>query len=199
MEQALRRLNKMKFRATQKDIDNIWITADTHFGHANIIKYCNRPFKDVKEMDAALIKNWNDTIPKNGIVFHLGDFSFGNPEPYLRQLNYGQPHLIFGNHDKAHFPLHVHTYDMVELQIEKISATLLHYPMVSWNKSHHGAYHFFGHVHNSMPENQIRPFSWNVGVDVNDYRPISLREAMYRATNHEGNKVLPPHTKGRVL
>lgn len=54
----------------------IWFTSDTHFGHNNIMKFCQRPWKTVEEMDNALIQNWNSVVGENDIVFHLGDFAF---------------------------------------------------------------------------------------------------------------------------
>ena len=54
----------------------IWFTSDTHWGHRNVIKFCNRPWKTVKEMDEALIENWKSAVSKDDIVFHLGDFAF---------------------------------------------------------------------------------------------------------------------------
>ena len=54
----------------------IWICSDTHFNHFNIIKYCNRPYATIKKMNDALIKNWNDYVDDNDIVFFLGDSSF---------------------------------------------------------------------------------------------------------------------------
>jgi len=59
------------------DPDNLWFTADTHFGHANILHFSNRLFKDVQEMDETIISRWNEAVPEDGIIFHLGDFCFG--------------------------------------------------------------------------------------------------------------------------
>ena len=55
--------------------NKVWFTSDTHFNHIGIIKFCDRPFSSVEEMNQALIDNWNSTIPSDGIVFHLGDFN----------------------------------------------------------------------------------------------------------------------------
>jgi calcineurin-like phosphoesterase family protein len=77
----------------------IWFTADTHFGHSNIIKHCSRPFADADEMDAALITTWNAVIQPKDIVWHLGDFAFRsakNPGDYLKKL-YGAKQLVVGN------------------------------------------------------------------------------------------------------
>ena len=79
--------------------NNIWFTADTHFSHANIIKYCARPFDNVEGMDRTLITNWNKVVEPKDIVYHLGDFCFRNPERYLNALN-GYIYFIYGNHDK---------------------------------------------------------------------------------------------------
>lgn len=60
--------------------DNIWFIADPHFSHANIIKYCHRPFADVNEMDATLVENWNAKVKKDDVVWCLGDFALGRKE-----------------------------------------------------------------------------------------------------------------------
>ena len=77
----------------------IYFTADTHFDHANIIHFCNRPFATVEEMNETLIANWNRKVHGNDTVYILGDMFFrtSDPESILRQLK-GQKHLITGNH-----------------------------------------------------------------------------------------------------
>ena len=79
----------------------VFIISDTHFGHENIIKYCNRPFSSVEEMDEKMIKNWNETVSNNDVVLHLGDFGLGKKEyiaSIVKRLN-GKKILIMGNHD----------------------------------------------------------------------------------------------------
>lgn len=82
-------------------MNKVYILSDTHFGHENIIKYCNRPFTSVQEMDEAMIKNWNSVVDREDTVLHLGDFGLGKRE-YIRdiigKLN-GKKILIKGNHD----------------------------------------------------------------------------------------------------
>jgi len=77
-----------------------YIISDTHFNHKNVIKYCNRPFESVEEMNRKLINNWNSTVKKTDTIYHLGDFAFGNKEyiiELLSKLN-GKKILIMGNH-----------------------------------------------------------------------------------------------------
>jgi calcineurin-like phosphoesterase family protein len=83
---------------------NIWFTGCTHFGNLNIIRYCDRPFKDVEEMDREMIKRWNKKVKKNDIVYILGDFVMNTCKRetykwYMDQLN-GIKILVMGNHDR---------------------------------------------------------------------------------------------------
>jgi calcineurin-like phosphoesterase family protein len=81
----------------------IYFTSDLHFWHANVIKYCNRPFASIDEMNEKLIKNWNETVKPEDTVYCLGDLSLAvRPvEVYTKRLN-GTKYLVPGNHDFCH-------------------------------------------------------------------------------------------------
>ena len=156
---------------------SIFFTSDQHFGHENIIHLAKRPFKTVEEMDKALIRNWNLVVQPNDTVYVLGDFMHRSRFPvsfYLDQLA-GLKILIRGNHDKISTMEafdRAHTY--LELEEHDQRFVLFHYPMLSWNKRGKGAIHLYGHVHQAvLPELQDRR-AYNVGVELNDYTPISL-------------------------
>jgi calcineurin-like phosphoesterase family protein len=88
------------------DYNSIFFTSDHHFGHANIIKYCKRPFTSVEAMDEALIALWNDIVPEQAMVFHLGDFTLGeDADKYFAQLN-GKIYFLATSwhHDKRWLP-----------------------------------------------------------------------------------------------
>ena len=88
---------KMNFKF---NAEHTFFTSDTHFNHANIISFCNRPFKDVEQMNEVMIANWNHVIGKDDSVFHLGDFCLGGAAEWtkiLDRLN-GKIYLIMGNH-----------------------------------------------------------------------------------------------------
>ncbi len=81
----------------------IFFTSDTHFGHANIIGYCRRPFDSVQEMDDAMVATWNSIVRPGDDVWHLGDFAHGADAKHVRavfhRLN-GRKRLVIGNHDR---------------------------------------------------------------------------------------------------
>ena len=83
----------------------IFFTADLHFGHKNIIRYCDRPFKDVAQMNSTLIKNYNEVVRPDDTCYILGDLAMGinslELTKYIRRMN-GRKILILGNHDKLH-------------------------------------------------------------------------------------------------
>lgn len=158
-----------------------YYTADTHFGHANIIKYCNRPFASAYEMDDVLCTNWNVIVGPEDTVYHLGDFSFAPPDKYLARLN-GHIVFVFGNHDREMRRVrqerkwnHKVTFlpDLAEVEVEGQKMVLCHYAMRVWNKSHHGTWQLYGHSHGSLPDDP-NARSLDVGVDVHGYKPISF-------------------------
>ncbi len=161
---------------------NIFFTADTHFRHANLLKYMpNRPGKTIEEHDEILIERWNEVVKPGDSVYHLGDFLFGsgrrctdNVDRYLKRLN-GQVHLILGNHDgKAVRRCNwASISDIKCIKINKQRLVLCHYSMVVWRKSHYGAWQLFGHSHGNLEDCPHR-LSTDVGVDSWGYRPVTL-------------------------
>lgn len=163
-----------------------WYTADTHFGHANIIGHCDRPFADASEMDTEIIRNIRERVKPGDDLWIIGDFAFGPParsESYCRgvfeQLP-GRKHLIVGNHDfkQTRSLPWTSVREIVELRDGGQALVLCHYPMLTWNRARNGALQLFGHVHNNW---QGTRNSVNVGVDVWGFNPIQLPEILERA------------------
>jgi calcineurin-like phosphoesterase family protein len=159
----------------------IYFTADQHFNHQNIIKFVNRPWQWVWQMDEALIEIFNSIVTDNDEVYHLGDFAWkASPEDYLCRLRGKSHHLICGNHDKrdkcAKFFSTVQDVKLLKIQgIPQI--WLSHYAHRSWPSSHHGSIHLFAHSHGTLridPEIKC----CDVGVDAWNYKPVSLNEIL---------------------
>lgn len=156
----------------------IFFTSDLHLGHKNIIKYSNRPFSSIDEMDSTIINNYNSVVKQGDTVYDLGDFSFRNPKYYLDRFVV-QPIRIKGSHDhdlKDNAPrmLVLQLKDLVVLSeqlVYAMSITLCHYAMRSWEQSHYGTWHLFGHHHGMLPPYGL---SFDVGVDCWEFFPVSL-------------------------
>jgi calcineurin-like phosphoesterase family protein len=149
----------------------IWVTADHHFGHENIIAHCQRPFASAHEMNVYMTERWNAVVAPRDIVYHLGDFAFrDDPRRYLAQLN-GRVHLIRGNHDQKTSPF-VDVHDVLYLRWEGYRFWLSHYPHLSWRGSGNGCIHLHGHSHGKIPATHNR---FDVGVDVHGYTPRPLK------------------------
>lgn len=152
---------------------NYWFTGDEHLGHENIIKYCNRPFKNAEEMDDTIIKNHNEVVGPEDTVFHLGDFTLKGmaiAENYIRRLN-GKHIFLQGSHDKWLRDGKI----MIEQEIDNIYVVMCHYPMRSWPLSFHGSIQLFGHCHGKMINNKNQ---LDVGVDTHDFYPYPLEEIL---------------------
>ncbi len=159
-----------------------WITADLHLGHANIIKYCNRPFTSVQEMDGVIISNINKVVMPDDTLRIVGDFSMSSNFDvilkYRQRINCEDIILIKGNHDYLRDSQYRQIFNQV-LEYEELShnttkVVLSHYAMRVWNKSHRGAWHLYGHSHGALPDNGDKSF--DVGVDCWNYKPLSMKE-----------------------
>ncbi len=155
----------------------IYFTADLHFDHDNIIRYCDRPFNSRNHMNAALISKWNSIVTPEDKVFVLGDYSLTDNKQQIKKwtskLN-GEKHLILGNHDM------LKAFDYVDcgfssvhtaLQLED-NIFLAHDPAIK-TALPKDSWLLHGHIHNLWKEN-INKKLINVGVDVWDYKPVSI-------------------------
>ena len=167
--------------------EEVFFTSNTHFCHSRVIAYSDRPFADVAQMNEALVRNWNAVVPKDGIVFHLGDFCFGTKK-VLDQLN-GQSHLILGNHDMRECRrdfmsrfASVQMERMIEVGDRRI--LLNHYPLLCYAQEKY-YWQLFGHIHTNPRNNRIlstermkllMPRQYDVGVDNNNFTPVSFHQ-----------------------
>lgn len=148
----------------------IWVTADHHFNHKNIIKYCKRPFKTVEEMNEFMIKKWNEKAKKEDLVIHLGDFCLGNKEKIreVRKRLNGTIILIKGNHDKAV----KEDFIIINGNIQIENFLFSHRPLPK-KEIPKGFINVHGHIHE---KNSL--LGINVGVDKTNYEPIELNKIL---------------------
>lgn len=146
-----------------------FFTSDLHFFHKNICKFTDRQWTQ-EENEEKLIELWNNQVAPGDVVWHLGDFFFLKRQEseiqkaleIVNRLN-GQINCILGNHDSSKFfgALKSRTNKIVSVERlkeliitgdkgDKRHVTLCHYPLMSWNRSHYGTYHLFGHHHGSI-------------------------------------------------
>jgi calcineurin-like phosphoesterase family protein len=156
-----------------------WFTSDEHYGHANIIKFCNRPFANIYEMQETLIDNHNARVKDGDYTYHLGDLfwrtvTIREAQAILDRLN-GKHFLILGNHDEVAKQL-AGRFEWVKdcvMTGPKPGVWLSHYAHRSWPNSHKGSYHLFGHTHNVLSDFR---YSHDAGVDANNFTPRSWDE-----------------------
>ena len=171
----------------------IYFTSDTHFFHKQVINFDNRPFKDLEEMQETMIQLWNNTVSKNDIVYHLGDFAFSSPakwKPIVKRLN-GSINLIRGNHDIQNVatlrrlvidgePLFNDVGDIEYLTLGGIPLILCHYGYEDYDGRYSsrspmdcGNWLLHGHTHRpSEPDKRMI----NVGCMNWNYTPVSWVE-----------------------
>lgn len=155
-----------------------YFTGDWHLDHANIIKYCNRPFKSVGEMNSTIIDNINDVVMPNDRIFNVGDVALrANLGALRKRINCKNIFVVPGNHDrvnelKNHFTVLPQCY---VYENEGYSIVLCHYAMRVWARSHHGVAHLYGHSHGTLPPIDGL-MTFDVGVDCWNYKPLSLNQ-----------------------
>jgi calcineurin-like phosphoesterase family protein len=174
----------------QTEDQTVYFTSDTHFGHKNILNFCNRPWSTVEEMNEGLIKNWNSVVKENDIVFHLGDMQLGGGnellDNILPQLN-GHIILIIGNHDphnlkSRHINLIDDAFEQLTVIIDGVCCTLTHCPHGLPGKDPKHQFNLHGHLHsvNNIPQEPspviLKENHYDVGVDNNNFKPISFDE-----------------------
>lgn len=176
------------------DGSRVFFTSDTHFNHANIIRYCQRPFKDTAEMNETLIANWNRTIGNDDIVFHLGDFCLGGAAEWAQMLDRlnGRIYLILGNHDlknirQGFIDRFEHVAMQMRIEVGKKKIYLSHYPYLCFEGGYKDdVWQLFGHVHTRLSNTGIDagrlqylyPTQLDVGVDNNNFTPRSFEQVM---------------------
>lgn len=181
--------------------NKLFFASDYHFCHANVIKYDERPFSSVDEMNDELVRRWNNKVSDDDIVMYLGDFCF-NPhraQEFLDKLN-GQIHFILGNHDRLKDILRLKglasVSDKKDIYVKDDNAqrgyqhmVLFHYAILQWEKSHHGSIHIHGHSHQSMYKNPEMAWYYkrrvlDAGCNGWNYEPFSYNEALDRVKNN---------------
>ena len=179
--------------------DKVFFTSDQHFRHSNIIKFCHRPFNAVDEQDKALIDNWNSVVTKDSNVFMLGDFIFTAHIPtvqhYLRRLK-GRIWWVMGNHDyqsklnrkEIADVVDGRQFDVIRTNINGTQFTMCHFPMMFWDRN---SIMLYGHMHGgekSTASEKVPPHPkmYDVGVDNNNYFPISYYDLMEKLTPKDG-------------
>jgi len=155
-------------------------------------------------MNNEMIHRWNEVVGKKDEIYILGDFMYRgkakDANEILSRLN-GRKYLIRGNHEKYldekdfNYEAFEWVKDYYVLNTEGLKIILFHYPIFSWAASHHGSIHLYGHIHNSgiqYPDygeklKLLGPRAINVGVDVNNFYPVSIKEIKERVHSKEGN------------
>jgi calcineurin-like phosphoesterase family protein len=184
----------------------VWFTADPHFGHGNIIRYCHRPFlsdeekrlleelgqrgkwrvsdETVRRHDEALLSAINERVAANDLLYIVGDFCMGTlyeAAGYRGRIACKNVFLVWGNHDhRSIAPLFSDAFEQGMVEVAGQAIWLNHYPMRSWNRSFHGSWHLYGHVHGRLAWQDTGELDWmltrDVGVDACGYAPMSFEE-----------------------
>ncbi len=161
----------------------IFFTSDTHFGHANIIGYCRRPFDSVQEMDDAMVATWNSIVRPGDDVWHLGDFAHGADAKHVRavfhRLN-GRKRLVIGNHDRQEtldLPWAAPPTHLATVGVDGVRVVMCRYGLRVWPGMRRKAIAIYGHSHGRLPGNSM---SLDFGVDDWGFAPVGIDDIRRR-------------------
>jgi calcineurin-like phosphoesterase family protein len=173
-------------------MQSIWFTSDQHFGHSNVIQFCNRPFANVEEMNEALIENHNKVIRKGDLVYVLGDMFWRSltlqQAMTIRARLNGQMFYVNGNHEELLRKKELSSQFIWCKDLAKIHPVgyphiiLCHYAMRTWEGAHRGDWQLFGHSHNGLlasvqgSTKEESALSFDIGVDAWGMCPVSLEQ-----------------------
>lgn len=163
-----------------------YFTADLHFYHENIIKFCNRPYANAEIMNVELLKNINETVGEHDELYILGDFGFAPSQkvkPILNQIVCKNLHYVYGNHDKCMKVPDIQrmfkTFSVYgDIAVEGQRIILFHFPLLEWDAGHRGSWMLHGHCHGTLvlPEMLKDKKIVDVGLDCWQYKPVSFDE-----------------------
>lgn len=194
----------------------IMFISDMHFGHANIINLCSRPFSSVEEMNSSLISNWNLKVRDTDTVYVVGDMFFTGEDPcvFLKELK-GEKILITGNHDRTSLKKHREALDFfssvqpyLEISESGHLITLCHYPMLEWygdrrTGSRKLGYHIYGHIHNNVLSEYhvlfMKANALNAGADINGFTPATFDELVKNNERYRLSVLRRPSDKARFI
>ena len=181
--------------------NKIFFTADLHLGHENILKYCNRPFRNAQEMDGVILDNLNSQVHADDRLYVVGDFTFGGVDrvrSYRDRIHCKNVYLIPGNHDylsvKQYEEMFVWASPLREIKVGSTHIVLCHYAMRRWPRSHKGSWHLYGHSHGQLPDDG-KTFSFDVGVDCHNYFPLSFEDVADNMASRRLAIAEPNHPK----
>lgn len=128
----------------------IYLTADLHLGHSNILKYSSRPFQTILDHDETIIDNINKIVGRTNDLYIIGDFCMGNPAPYLDKIKCQKLHFVIGSHDNQMWKFRTRFLDFkdkIHLWYSGHLIVMTHCPHLIWEKSHFGSINAHGHLH----------------------------------------------------
>ena len=170
------------------DDNNVYVISDTHFGHENIIRYCNRPFESLFKMNETMVQNWREIVKPEDYVLFMGDFVMGQKKRnqvcnFYHSILYGNKYMLRGNHDSGG-GLDYRLYNRIYFNRYGKRFVCQHYPIDPKEVGCDIA--IVGHTHNNVePDKGLHRLKnqLNVSVELIDYKPLLLTEDLIDEKN----------------